>query len=242
MLTSMSVVTAGALAPPDDEDEYPRGLVPPTHRGRSERLIGDVIVDLGFVRREVVEEVVKLAREQGRPTGQLVVGMGARRHDQLARALADRFGVDYVDLSMLDIDMGAANLIDVEIAKRYQAVPVGFLPDRSILLAMVDPTNVLTLDEISMITGRKVRPAAAAAEDIIALIGRLNRLEESISELEEDEPEAEAQFEAVNTTDAPVIKLVHSLLAKAVEQGASDIHCDPEPGDMKVMFRIDGVL
>src|SRR5437588_3056678 len=242
MLTSMSVVTAGALAPPDDEDEYPRGLVPPTHRGRSERLIGDVIVDLGVVRREKVEEAVKLAREQGRPTGQLLLEMGALRHDQLARALAERFGVDYVDLSMFDIDMGAANLIDVEIAKRYQAVPVGFLPDRSILLAMVDPTNVLTIDEISMITGRKVRPAAAAAEDINALIGRLNRLEQSISELEEDEPEAEAQFEAVNTTDAPVIKLVHSLLAKAVEQGASDIHCDPGPGDMKVVFRIDGVL
>jgi type IV pilus assembly protein PilB len=238
----MSAVTAGAIAPPDDDDEYPRGLVPPSQRGRSERLIGDVIVDLGFARREKVEEVVKLAREQGRPTGQLLVEIGAIRHDQLARALAERFGVDYVDLSMFEIDMGAANLIDVEIAKRYQAVPVGFLPDRSILLAMVDPTNVLTLDEISMITGRKVRPAAAAAEDINALIGRLNRLEESISELEEDEPEAEAQFEGINNTDAPVIKLVHSLLAKAVEQGASDIHCDPEPGDMKVMFRIDGVL
>jgi len=243
MLTSMSVVTAGALAPPDDEDEYPRGLVPPTHRGRSERLIGDVIVDLGFVRREVVEEVVKLAREQGRPTGQLLLEMGALRHDQLARALAERFGVDYVDLSMFDIDMGAANLIDVEIAKRYQAVPVGFLPDRSILLAMVDPTNVLTIDEISMITGRKVRSAAAAAEDINALIGRLNRLEESIAEIEEEEGDAEpAQLEGLNNNDAPVIKLVHSLLAKAVEQGASDIHCDPEPGDMKVVFRIDGVL
>src|SRR5205085_554101 len=239
----MSVVTAGALAPPHDEDERPRGLVPASQRGRSERLIGDVIVDLGFVRRETVEEVVKLAREQGRPTGQLLLEMGALRHDQLARALAEGFGVDYVDLSMFDIDMGAANLIDVEIAKRYQAVPVGFLPDRSILLAMVDPTNVLTIDEISMITGRKVRSAAAAAEDINALIGRLNRLEESIAEIEEEEGDAEpAQLEGLNNNDAPVIKLVHSLLAKAVEQGASDIHCDPEPGDMKVVFRIDGVL
>jgi type IV pilus assembly protein PilB len=239
----MSVVTAGALAPPDDEDEYPRGLVPPSQRGRSERLIGDVIVDLGFARRETVEETVKLAREQGRPTGQLLIEMGALRHDQLARALAERFGVDYVDLSMFDIDMGAANLIDVDIAKRYQAVPVGFLPDRSILLAMVDPTNVLTIDEISMITGRKARPAAAAAEDINALIGRLNRLEESIAEIEEDEPDSDStQLEGLENNDAPVIKLVHSLLAKAVEQGASDIHCDPEPGDMKVVFRIDGVL
>jgi len=238
----MSVVTAGAPVQPSDEDGYPRGLIPPSQRGRSERLIGDVIVDLGFVRRETVEEVVKLAREQGRPTGQLLVEMGALRHDQLARALAERFGVDYVDLSMFDIDMGAANLMDVEVAKRYQAVPVGFLPDRSVLLAMVDPTNVLTLDEISMITGRKLRPAAAAAEDIVALIGRLNRLEENISEVDEEEPAFDPSQLDGPDNEAPIIKLVHSLLAKSVEQGASDIHCDPESGDMRVMFRVDGVL
>src|SRR6202011_3831793 len=179
---------AGVPEPPAAEQEYPRGLVPPSQRGRSERLIGDVIVDLGFARRDTVEEVVKEAREQGRPTGQLLLEMGALRHDQLARALAERFGVDYVDLSMFDIDMGAANLIDVDVAKRYRAVPVGFLPDRSVLLAMVDPTNVLTIDEISMITGRKVRPAAAAAEDIVALIGRLNSLEENIADVEVEEP------------------------------------------------------
>jgi type IV pilus assembly protein PilB len=144
---------------------------------------------------------------------------------------------------MFDIDMGAANMIDVEIAKRYQAVPVGFLPDRSILLAMVDPTNVLTLDEISMITGRKVRPAAVAAEDIHALIGRLNRLEESIADITDaEEPEIDPAQLAGPDNDAPIIKLVHSLLAKAVELGASDIHCDPESGDMRVMFRVDGVL
>jgi type IV pilus assembly protein PilB len=241
----VGVVEAHAPVEPygDENGRYPRGLVPPTQRGRSERLIGDVIVDLGFVGREVVEEVVKLAREEGKPTGQLLLERGDLRHDQLARALAERFGVDYVDLSTFEIDMGAVGLVDINVAKRYQAVPVSFLSDRSMLLAMVDPTNVLTVDEISMITGRRARPAAAAAEDIAALIARLNRLAENVADIVEEEPEVDLTVLQGGLDDeAPAIKLVHSLIGQAVEQGASDIHCDPEFGDMRVMFRIDGVL
>jgi type IV pilus assembly protein PilB len=239
----MSVrAAAAAVQATAEELAYPRGLTPPSQRGRSERLIGDVIVDLGFARREVVERAVKLAREQGLPTGRMLLEMGELRHDQLARALSERFGVDYVDLSVFEIDMGACNLIPVDVAKRYQAVPVGFLPDRSVLLAMVDPSNVLTLDEISMITGRKVRPAAAAAEDVAALLGRLNRLEEDVAEFVDEEQEVDLAMLEGFDDEAPVIKLVYALIAQAVEQGASDIHCDPEAGDMRVLYRVDGIL
>ena len=78
----------------------------------------------------------------------MLVEQGHLRHDQLARALAERFGLDYVDLSVFDLDMGAVNLITLEVAKRYQAVPVGFFDDGTLLLAMADPTNVLTIDDI----------------------------------------------------------------------------------------------
>jgi type IV pilus assembly protein PilB len=238
----MSVSTAAAVELTAGELAYPRGLTAPSQRGRSERLIGDVIVDLGFARRETVERAVKLAREQGLPTGRMLLEMGALRHDQLARALAERFGVDYVDLSTFEIDMGACNLIPVEVAKRYHAVPVGFLPDRSVLLAMEDPSNVLTLDEISMITGRKVHPASAASEDVAALLAKLNRLEEDVAEVVEDEDEIDLTLIEGVDSEAPVIKLVYALIAQAVEQGASDIHCDPEAGDMRVLYRIDGML
>jgi type IV pilus assembly protein PilB len=205
-------------------------------------MIGDVIVDLGYARRETVDQAVQLGRKRGIPTGRMMLELGVLRHDQLAKALAERFGVDYVDLSVFEIDMGAASLVPVDVAKRYQAVPVGFLPDRSVLLAMVDPSNVLTLDEISMITGRKMRPATAAAEDVAALLARLNRLEENVAEVIDEEPEVDlALLEGVDN-GAPIIKLVYALIAQAVEQGASDIHCDPEAGDMRVLYRIDGIL
>ena len=225
--------------------EYPRGLIAPTRRGRSHRLIGEVIVDLGLAEPETVQEAVSLARELRSTTGQVLIERGELRHDQLAVALAERLGIDYVDLSLFDIDMGAVNLVPADVARRYQAIPVGFLPDATVLLAMADPTNVLTLDEISMIMGTKVTAAAAAREDIAALISRLGRLGDAVVELETvDELESEIELALLEGSDeeAPVIKLVHSIIAQAVDQGASDIHCDPEPGDMQVLFRIDGLL
>jgi type IV pilus assembly protein PilB len=211
--------------------------------GRPGRLIGDVVVDLGFASRERVEEAVEIARAQRKPTGQILVEQGILRHDQLARVVADRYGLDYIDLSVYELDMGAVNLIDMEAIRRYQAVPVGFLEDGTLLLAMADPTNVLTVDDIAMLTGRRVRSASASIEDLNILITRLSRVEQSVEAIVEDESQPEAEFTMDETDkDAPVIKLVHSIIAEAIEQGASDIHIDPGEGDMHVLLRIDGVL
>jgi type IV pilus assembly protein PilB len=221
------------------------GLYAPTNPGRSTRLIGEVVIDLGFADAKTVEEAVKAAREQGRPTGIVLVERGVLRHDELARVVAERFGLDFVDLSVYDLDMGAANLISAETAKRYQALPVGFAEDGAVLLAMANPTNVLTIDDIGMMTGRRIRPAAASVEDLNLLLTRLVRMDESIEDIveEEDEHEDERRVSLEDVDDgAPVIKLVHSLVAQAVQQGASDIHVNPEEGDTRVMFRVDGVL
>ncbi len=211
--------------------------------GRPGRLIGDVVVDLGFASRERVEEAVEIARAQRKPTGQILVEQGILRHDQLARVVADRYGLDYIDLSVYELDMGAVNLIDMEAIRRYQAVPVGFLEDGTLLLAMADPTNVLTVDDIAMLTGRRVRSASASIEDLNILITRLSRVEQSVEAIVEDESQPEAEFVMDEVDkDAPVIKLVHSIIAEAIDQGASDIHIDPGEGDMRVLLRIDGVL
>jgi type IV pilus assembly protein PilB len=224
-----------------------KGVHPARSSGRSSRMIGEVVVDLGFADRDTVEEAVKLAREQGRPTGEVLVAQGVLRHDQLARVVAERFGLDYVDLSVYDLDMGAVHLIGAEAAKRYKAVPVGFTEDGTLLLAMADPTNVLTIDDVAMITGRRVRVAVASVEDLELLLTRLAGMSESIEDIVDDGADSEAELEAGALAeeadkDAPIIKLVHSIIAQAVQQGASDIHVSPEEGEAKVLFRVDGVL
>jgi type IV pilus assembly protein PilB len=245
-----SAATASALAAdrrqsPRQSSENATGLYPPKNPGRSTRMIGEVVVDLGFADRETVEEAVGAAREQGRPTGLVLVERGILRHDQLARVVAERFGLDFVDLSVYDLDVGATNLVSAETAKRYQALPVGFTDDGAVLLAMANPTNVLTIDDIGMMTGRRIRPAAASVEDLNLLLTRLVRMDESIEDIvdEDDDKDAEQNLSLDDADDgAPVIKLVHSIVAQAVQQGASDIHVNPEEGDTRVMFRVDGVL
>src|ERR1035438_9604743 len=128
--TAMSTVGSGADADVETAEERrkngPRptereqkGLYPPRSSGRSQRMIGEVVVDLGLADRETVEAGAAAAGDQGRPTGVVLVERGILRHDQLARVVAERFGLDFVDLSVFDLDMGAANLISSETAKRY---------------------------------------------------------------------------------------------------------------------------
>jgi type IV pilus assembly protein PilB len=204
-----------------------------------------VVVDLGLADAETVDAAVEVAHVQGRPTGQVLVEQGVLHQDQLARVVAERFGLDYVDLSVFDLDMGAVNLISGTAAKRYKAVPIGFSDDGTVLLAMADPTNVLAVDDVAMLTGRRVRPVAASGEDIEMLLARMARMDESIEDMVDDVGEPEVQQDVLveqSERDAPIIKLVHSIVAQAVAQGASDIHVNPEEGDTRVLFRIDGVL
>src|SRR5439155_97142 len=93
------------------------------------------------------------------------------------RVVAERFGLDYVDLSVFDVDLGAVNLISAGAARRYRAVAVGFGDDDTLLLAMADPTNVLTIDDVAMLTGRRVRPVAASSEDLDVLLARVAALD-----------------------------------------------------------------
>ena len=224
------------------------GLTPPVARGRSSGFVTDVLVDLGYVSDDVARQAIENARTAGRPPERLMVEQGAINADQLSRAVAERYGLDHVDLSAYQVDMAAANLISVNTARRYKALPVGFADKETLLVAMADPTNVLAVDDIQIATALDCRVAVAAEEDIEALIGRLNTLQSAVSEaVHEGEAEAEDELAEVadmevSAEDAPVIKLVYSILGQAVGEGASDVHFEPGEEEMRVRFRIDGVL
>jgi len=224
------------------------GLTPPRVRGRSSGFVTDVLVDLGFVNDDVARQAIEAARTAGRPPERLLIEQGAITADHLSRAVAERYGLDHIDLSAYQVDMAAANLISVNTARRYRALPVGFDDKETLLVAMADPTNVLAVDDIQIATALDCRVAVAAEEDIDGLIGRLNTLQSAVSEAvhegeEEGEEElAEVADMEVSAEDAPVIKLVYSILGQAVGEGASDVHFEPGEDEMRVRFRVDGVL
>jgi type IV pilus assembly protein PilB len=222
------------------------GLTPPTRRTGPSRFIADVIVSLGYVDRQQADAAVEESRKIGKRTGQVLIEQGALSREQLAHALAERFGLDYVDLSVFQPDLAAVNLISPQAAKRFDAVPIGFDQAGALIVAMADPSNVLALDDLKLMTGHEVRPAVASPEDIGGVIARMSRLDDAVASAMEDGDEDESLAPVTeireSAEDAPVIKLVNSIIGQAVEQGVSDIHLEPDGRDMRVRFRIDGVL
>jgi type IV pilus assembly protein PilB len=227
------------------------GLIAPLSRGRSTRLIGQVVVELGFAKEEDVERAVAHARESGRLTGRVLIEDGVLTPQQLARVLAERFGIERIDLTVFKIDSDLARLVDPAFVRRYDAIPVGQDDEGQLLLAMADPANMLAIDDVTMITGMAVRPVVAAYDDIHRLSVRLGNDLPDLSAEDEGEGgpgEVDLTVPDNEVTDlgaddqAPIIKLVNSVLKRAIRRGASDIHFDPSSEDMHVIFRVDGML
>jgi type IV pilus assembly protein PilB len=234
---------AVATADTPAEDPSKTGLTPPQRKAGS-RFISDVIVEMGFLPRERVDQAVEQGKATGRSAEQVLLEAAAITGDQLARATAQRFGLHYADLTVFKADVSALNLISSQAARRLNAVPIGFDERGQLMVAMSDPSNVLALDDLKLMTGHEVRPVVASPEDILAMIGRMSRLDEAVAEavLEGEEELAAVTEIRESADDGPVIKLVNSIIAQAVEEGASDIHFEPEGRDMRVRFRVDGVL
>jgi type IV pilus assembly protein PilB len=224
----------------------PPGITKPSHRVSSQRFLTDVIVDMGLSSRAQVEDALESSRISGTTPERVLLESGTITQDGLARALAERYGLEHLDLGVFPVDMGAANLVSTAIAKRYQTVPVAFADKRTLLVAMADPSNVLAVDDIAIMTGYEIRVGVARPDDIAALISRLDRLEDVVGEsaamLEEADDGAEVVALHETSQDAPVIKLVSQIVAQAVERGASDIHLTPDGRELRVRFRVDGVL
>jgi len=215
-----------------------------TERVRPGRLLGDVIVELGFCDRETVELAVREARASGRPMGQLLLDQHKLRTHQLGIAIAERFGLKFVDLKVVEPDLAALSVIPEAAMRRLDAVPIGVRDDGTLVVAMEDPRNLLATDDIAMLTNRNVVPVVVTRDDLDALLRRVSGLDALIEdEPEEDEAETEAALEAqLEADDGPTIRLVRSIIAQAIAQGASDIHFDPDEGDLLVRFRIDGIM
>jgi type IV pilus assembly protein PilB len=240
-----------AVSAQDGAEACFTGVTPPRRRGGSGRFLTDVLVDLGFAEREAVEAASEESRASGLSPERVLLDKGVINASQLSRAIAERYGLDHIDLGVFQTDMAAVNLLSASAAKRYSAVPVAYHDKGTLIVAMADPANVLAVDDIALMTHLDVKPAVASAEDIAGLIQRMNRFEDAVQEAVA-EGEGEAGPEVVelreSADDAPVIKLVHSIIAQATERGASDIHFVPQADEntrareLRVRMRVDGVL
>jgi type IV pilus assembly protein PilB len=208
--------------------------------------LGSLLINRGLLNVEQVKQAFEEQQLTGKRLGEIVVAHGWVTAQDLAKALATQAGLEYVDLSETELDTAVARLLPKELAIRYEAVPVRFLADDLLLVALADPTDVGRADDLRLALGHNVRLAVSDPEDLERTIKKLYRTQIEVVDTKAAEElvfETIAQREDISesTDDTPAVKLVHATLAQAIEDGASDIHFEPQEEDMIVRARIDGV-
>jgi type IV pilus assembly protein PilB len=208
--------------------------------------IGAFLVSRGLLTQAQLELALDEQGRTGKSLGRVLLDQDLVSEGDLMGALAAQIGMDFVDLDNYSIDSSAVTLISDTLARRYQALPIGW-DNGQLVVAMSDPSNVFAIDDIRTITRATVKTVMATRQSIIDAIEKHNRMDAEADEISaeashdfEDEDDLSSVKEVVE--DAPIVKLVNLLISQAVADRASDIHIEPGEKDLRVRYRIDGVL
>ena len=239
-----TVGTPGETRTPAD------ALQPHAHVNATAELVADLLAATGLVAAD------KLALVRGRAgaTGSLaqaIIDEGVASSDGIARTLAARHQLPLVDLAVVAVEDEAAKKIALHVLERVVAVPYA-IADGQLHVAIADPANIHGIDELRLATRLPLSLAVASRDDIQVEIRRLTRaseafgaravLDEEAAALDAEEEEADDLEADDGISDAPLVRLVNSVIFQAAEDGASDIHFEPQEDSLSVRFRIDGVL
>jgi type IV pilus assembly protein PilB len=211
---------------------------------RKAKQLGQILIEQGLITSAQLEQALEEHRRTPKSLGRVLIDLGMIKEADLVRALAEQVGLEFVDLSDYHIDPSSTTLLPDALARRYRAIPIGERDGR-LLVAMSDPANVYALDDIRTITNRDVQPVVATAADIEQAIQRFAGMDGQVEalasqaseELAADDEHLEAALE-----EAPIVKLVQAIMTQAVGDRASDVHIEPTERDVRVRFRVDGVL
>ncbi len=213
---------------------------------RKTKQLGQILLEQGLLTPEQLEHALEEHRRTPRSLGRTLIDLGYIKERDLVRALAEQVGLEFVDLSETKIDPVVASLLPEPLCRRYRALPIGER-DGKLLVAMSDPANVYALDDIRTLTGRDVQPVVATAKDIEQAIQKFSAMGEQVEALASEAAEkleAESDLTEVEAAveDAPIVKLVNAIMTQAVADRASDVHIEPTEKDVRIRFRVDGVL
>jgi type IV pilus assembly protein PilB len=207
--------------------------------------LGLILVERGLISDEQLAAAEEERRASGRSLGRVLVAQRAVTEKDLVAALATQIGMEFVDLDGYQVDPRAATLVGDTIVRRHTVLPIAF-EDGKLVVAMSDPSNVVAIDDLRTVTKMDIKPVVATRDDVISAINRYTAMSGDIEAMagdiagEQDEDDLEGLTSV--TEDAPIVKFVNLLVSQAVADGASDIHIEPAERDLRVRYRIDGVL
>ncbi len=211
---------------------------------RKSKQLGQILIELGYITPEQLEQALAEHQRTPKSLGRVLIDMGMIKEGDLVRALAEQVGLEFVDLAEHPVDPTSVTLLPEALARRYRAIPIGER-DGKLLVAMSDPANVYALDDIRTITNRDVQPLVATASDVERAIQKFAGMDgqvEALANVAADAVEGEEEQLEAALEDAPIVKLVNAIMTQAVGDRASDVHIEPAEKNVRIRFRVDGVL
>ena len=219
--------------------------------------LGEILIKESLITQEQLQKALEFQRSNGGKLGSCLTKMGFITDDDITGVLSRQYGVPSINLKFYEIDPNVIKLIPQDTALRYQVIPLSRVGS-VLTIAMTDPTNVFAMDDIKFMTGFNVEPVVASESAIGEAISRFyggsaadsEELSKMMKDLVEDEElelaAEEAELDAASlekaAEEAPIIKLVNLILTDSVKRGASDIHLEPYEQELRVRFRVDGML
>ena len=205
--------------------------------------LGSLLVGAGLVTQAQLDRALAVKAARGGRLGEAIVDAGYASTHEIAAAVAEQYGLEFVSLAKLEPSAEAVDRFPEQLAQRYQAVPVRVEADGTLVLAFADPTNLQIADDVRIVLGEPFRIAVGDPAEFETALARAYRRGLRLVELE---PLAETE-EAVDdirdiASSKPTINLVNSILSSAMEVGASDVHVEPRREQLVVRMRVDGVM
>ena len=191
----------------------------------------------------VLDDVVASAAESGKALRDVLISKGVVTEIELSEAVAEAYGLKTVDLTTYPIDLAAAARIPVALARRHHVFGIA-LTDEEIVVAVADPGDVLALDDVRAATGLLVRPVVVARDELNKAIDKFARSENDLDDVAASLAVDNVATNALTSVneEAPIVRYVNGLIDQAIDNRASDLHLEPSENDLRVRFRIDGVL
>jgi len=206
--------------------------------------LGTILLEDGVLSEDQLMDAIDEQQRSGQSLGRTLVELGLISEAQLVRALASQVGMEFVELANFAVDVSAVALVPAAVCRRHNALPIA-LEEGVIKIAMANPGNVVAVDDFQTITGRDVVPVVATHDDVVAAIDRYCRADSELENLQGSlEETAEVDLGAVGVVEdeAPIVRFVNLLITQAIQDRASDIHIEPTETNLRVRYRIDGVL
>ncbi|HET6481632.1 MAG TPA: ATPase, T2SS/T4P/T4SS family [Actinoplanes sp.] len=189
-----------------------------------------------------VDSAAEEARRSGRSVRAVLINDQVVTEEQLTEAAAQAFGINTVDLVSFTPDPAALKRIPMAVVLRHRVLGLS-ITDGELVVGVTDPGDVVAIDDVRAATGMTVRPVVVARSEVRRIIERLQRESSDLGEMtDEPDPQSAMSAQAQSADDAPIVRYVNNLIEQAVMNRASDLHLEPTEDDMRVRYRIDGVL